>query len=110
MVELGDAEGGGEDAGLDDVEACGGCCVDFVGWEWWRGCDGGGGGGFAEGDGEFAPDGYPLVGFEVVVLEEEHEGCGAEEGGVLPVKLGLAQFGRFIRGWLCGRMALNWRG
>lgn len=62
----------------------------------------------AKSGGEFAADGHPFVGLEVVVLEEEHERGGAEEGGVLAMELGLAELGRTV-GWrLGGRIAGYW--
>jgi hypothetical protein len=43
------------------------------------------------------------------VLEEKHEGCGAEEGSILTEKLGLAEGRRFVGWWLSGRKLCNWR-
>lgn len=55
--------------------------------------------------GELAADGHPFGGLKVVVLEEEHQRGGAEEGGVLAMELGLAELGRTV-GWrLSGRIA-----
>lgn len=62
-----------------------------------------------EGGVEFAADGHPFRGFEVVVLEEEEEGRGAEERGVLAVELGFAVFGRLVGGRLGWWKAGDWR-
>ena len=62
-----------------------------------------------EGGVEFAADGHPFCGFEVVVLEEEEEGRGAEEGGVLAVELGFAVFGGLVGGRLGWWEAGDWR-
>lgn len=54
-------------------------------------CRGEGGGvclvDFQEGGVQFTAYGHPFRGFEVVVLEEEHERGGAQQGAVLPVEL-----------------------
>lgn len=39
------------------------------------------------------------------MLEEEHERCGAEEGGILAEELGFAELRRFVRWWLCEGVA-----
>lgn len=41
------------------------------------------------------------------MLEEEHEGGGEEERGVLPVELGFAVFGWFVGGGLGGGVAVD---
>ena len=55
---------------------------------------------FFQGPVQFPTYGHPFGRFEVVVLEKEEEGRGAEQGGVLPVELRIAQFGRLVRWWL----------
>lgn len=55
---------------------------------------------FPKGLCEFAADAHPFAGIEVVMLEEEDEGAGAEERGILPQKLGFAKLGRLVGGWL----------
>ena len=73
FIELYNSECCAEDAFLNRLDS------DTVGWvglaiEYW----GGGFGGFVQGLGELAADGCPLVRFEVVVLEEEHQWGGPE--------------------------------
>ena len=55
---------------------------------------------FDEGVVQFASYRHPFCGFEVVVLEEEHQGGGEQEGGVLAVELRFTIFGWSVRGWL----------
>lgn len=43
------------------------------------------------------------------MLKEEKEGGGPQKRGVLSVKLRFAEFGRFVGGWLRGRIAGDWR-
>lgn len=52
--------------------------------------------------------GHPFRGSEVVVLEEEEQGRGTQQGGVLPVELRFAELGRFVRGRLGPRVAGDW--
>lgn len=103
VVVFGDAEGGLEHVGLDDLE------LDGIG----LGCGGGGGGGvrvgvlrgegvvdFAEGVGELAPDVDPFGGTDVIVLEEEDEGRSFQERDVLAEELGAPVFGAAVGGRL----------
>ena len=43
------------------------------------------------------------------MLKEEEERGGAQQGGVMSVKLGFAELGGFVRGRLGGRVAGNRR-
>lgn len=54
---------------------------------------------------ELSPYANPLIGLEIVVLEEKCERCRTEERGILSEELGFAQL-RWLVGWrLCGRIA-----
>src|SRR5208282_6686004 len=46
---------------------------------------------------QFPPYAYPFAGFEVVVLEEEHERVRTQEGGILPEELRLTELCGLIR-------------
>lgn len=52
---------------------------------------------FAERFAQFAADIDPFYGLEVVVLEKDYERHGAEDGSVLAVELGFAEFGPAVR-------------
>lgn len=43
------------------------------------------------------------------MLEEEEQGRGAEQGGVLAVELRFAEFGRLVGWGLGARVAGDWR-
>lgn len=94
LPELDDLQGRGKDAGLDNLRLCSvgelGIGQAQLGVE------------LPEGGIEFTADAGPFGGAQVVVLEEEDEGRGAQEGGVLAVQLGLAELWGFVRGWLGG--------
>ncbi len=49
-----------------------------------------------EGKVEFAADGAPFVGVEVVVLEEEDERTALDDGGILAEKLGFSESWRLV--------------
>lgn len=53
---------------------------------------------------QLSADSGPLDRLEVVVLQEDHERCGADDGSVLPKELGPAVFGVAVRGRLRGRV------
>jgi hypothetical protein len=59
---------------------------------------------FGEGGGELAADGDPFAGLEVVVLEEEGEGGGVQQRGVLAQQLGFAELRRLEGLGLGGRL------
>ena len=112
MVVFHNAKGGAEDAGFYDLElgvggdgafSCFFCSSFDFGLGW--------GIGFVdllEGLRELAAEAHPFRGFEVGVLEEDHHGCGAKEGGVLAVELGFAEFWRSVR-WRLGRRISGYR-
>ena len=52
---------------------------------------------------QLSADGSPFYRLKVVVLQEDHERRGADDGGVLPEELGPAVFGVAVRGRLRGR-------
>lgn len=99
VVVFGDEEGGLEDADLDRFE------LD-------RGRQGGGelGVDFSERGFQLPPHGHPFRGFEVVVLEEEEQGCREQQRRVLPVELRLAELGGLVGGRLGSRVAGDGRG
>lgn len=97
---LDDAQGCGEDARLHDLQLDGrGLVVCWQALGEALGVD------LGEGEGELAADGDPFAGFEVVVLEEEEQGGGVQERGVLAEELGFAEFSGFEGGGLGGWMA-----
>ena len=65
---------------------------------------------FLQSLGELSPYADPFAGFEVVVLEEEHERVGAQEGGVLAEELGLAELGALEGWWLFSWVEGDWGG
>ena len=97
VVVFSDEEGRFENTDLEGLdfdsgcEICGEVVVDFF-----------------QGRVQFPAYGHPFGGFEIVVLEEEEEGRGAEQGGVLPVELRFAKFGRPVRWWLGLGKAGDW--
>lgn len=103
-VVFGDAEGGFEDVGLDDLEldcgayGAGASAAVMVGGE-------DGSVQLLHGDREFATDGGPFGGFEVVVLEEEDERVGLEERDVGAQELRSPQLGSSVRWRLDGRVS-----
>lgn len=97
VVVCGNQQGRLEDADLDRL--------DFDGWGEVRGE-------VAvhlfKGELQLPANGHPFRGSEVAVLEEEEQGRGTQQGGVLPVELRFAELGRFVRGRLGTRVAGDW--